>query len=314
MILVYLVFVVISAQFRTFNNFILILRQAATLAIMGAGMTYVIIGGSFDLSVGSLLSLCSVVCISLHDSIGPVPAMIITILVGCASGILSGYLVGYLKLNSMIVTLGMMNVLQAAALMWTNGKFVELRDSNAWFTKLGKGSIGPIPVSTVIMIIFVIIMATLLMKTVYGHQIMAVGGNDEACRYSGINSKMVVLKSFVISGFCTAIGAMLLCSRGAAAQPTLGESYEFDVIAGVILGGASLNGGSGNVYSSQPHRGTGMRTGRLHWNSSGNYRSFAGWHPGGMYQRSPGGLCEKQRICGYTGHDAGMPGCGIPVS
>ena len=88
-------------------------------------MTYVIIGGNFDLSVGSLLSLCSVVCISLHDSIGPVPAMIATILVGCASGILSGYLVGYLKLNSMIVTLGMMNVLQAAALMWTNGKFVE---------------------------------------------------------------------------------------------------------------------------------------------------------------------------------------------
>ncbi len=250
MILVYLVFVVISAQFRTFNNFILILRQAATLAIMGAGMTYVIIGGNFDLSVGSLLSLCSVVCISLHDSIGPVPAMIVTIIVGCVSGIVSGYLVGYLKLNSMIVTLGMMNVLQAVALMWTNGKFVELRDSNAWFTKLGKGSIGPIPVSTVIMVIFVVIMATLLMKTVYGHQIMAVGGNDEACRYSGINSKMVVLKSFVISGFCTAIGAMLLCSRGAAAQPTLGESYEFDVIAGVILGGASLNGGSGNVYKT----------------------------------------------------------------
>ena len=79
---------------------------------------------------------------------------------------------------------------------------------------------------------------------------MSVGGNDEACRYSGINDKLVILKTFVLSGLSTAIGAILLCSRGASAQCTIGESYEFDVISGVILGGASLNGGSGSVYKT----------------------------------------------------------------
>lgn len=248
MVLVYLVFAVISPQFRTGSNFILIFRQVATIAVMGAGMTFAIIGGNFDLSVGSLLSLCCVVCIDLHDKIGPVLAIIVTLFVGVCSGIVSGYLCGYLRLNSMIVTLGMMNVLQALAMIYTNGRYVELKDSNAWFTKIGKGSIGAIPISTIIMAVYIVIMATILTKTVYGHHIMAVGGNKEACRYSGINDKMVILKSFVLSGLSTAVGALMLCSRGAAAQSTIGETYEFDVISGVILGGASLSGGSGNIY------------------------------------------------------------------
>ncbi|MCH1980909.1 ABC transporter permease [Lawsonibacter sp. OA9] len=250
MILVYVVFAVISKQFRTPDNFVLIFRQVATIAVMGAGMTFVIIGGNFDLSVGSLLSLCSVICIDLHDKIGPVPAILVTLVVGMASGVISGYLCGYLRLNSMIVTLGMMNVLQALAMMYTNGQFVQMADSNAWFTKIGKGSIGPVPISTIIMALFIIIMGIVLTKTVYGHHVMSVGGNDEACRYSGINDKLVILKTFVLSGLATAVGAIMLCSRGAAAQATIGETYEFDVISGVILGGASLSGGSGSVYKT----------------------------------------------------------------
>lgn len=250
MVLVYLIFAVISPQFRTGANFILIFRQVATVAVMGAGMTFAIIGGNFDLSVGSLLSLCSVICIDLHDKIGPIPAILVTLIVGMASGIVSGYLCGYLRLNSMIVTLGMMNVLQALAMMYTNGQYVQLKDRTVWFTKIGQGSVGPVPISTIIMVIFIVIMATILTKTVYGHQLMAVGGNEEACRYSGINDKMVVLKSFVLSGLSAAVGAILLCSRGAAAQCTIGETYEFDVISGVILGGASLDGGSGNIYKT----------------------------------------------------------------
>lgn len=250
MIVVYLVFAIISKQFRTGANFILIFRQVATIAVMGAGMTFVIIGGNFDLSVGSLLSLCSVICISMHDKIGPIPAIIVALIVGMLSGVVSGYLVGYLRLNSMIVTLGMMSVLQALAMMYTNGQFVEMKDSNAWFTKIGKGSVGPIPISTIIMVVFIIIMGIVLTKTVYGHQVMATGGNEEACRYSGINDKAIILKTFVLSGLATAVGAILLCSRGAAAQATIGETYEFDVISGVILGGASLDGGSGSVYKT----------------------------------------------------------------
>ena len=202
---------------------------------MGAGMTFVIIGGNFDLSVGSLLSLCSVICIDLHDKIGPIPAILVTLVVGMASGVVTGYLCGYLRLNSMIVTLGMMNVLQALAMMYTNGQFVQMADSNAWFTKIGKGKHRS--------------------GSDFHHHHGAVyhhhgyradkdrirpscdvsRGNDEACRYSGINDKLVILKSFVLSGLATAVGAIMLCSRGAAAQATIGETYEFDVISGVIL-------------------------------------------------------------------------------
>lgn len=250
LILVFIVFSVLSKQFFTQGNVVLIFRQVATIGVMGAGMTFVIIGGNFDLSVGSLLSLCCVMCVSLHDVVGPIPAMIITMLVGAGSGIVSGFLVGYLRLNSMIVTLGMMNVLQALALIWTNGKYVKMQDPNAWFTKIGKGSIGIIPISTIIMIVFIIIYAIVLMKTVFGKQVMSVGGNAEACRYSGVNDKLVILKTFVLSGLAAAMGAILLCSRGASAQSTIGQSYEFDVIAAVILGGASLSGGSGNIYKT----------------------------------------------------------------
>ncbi|MFV0529567.1 MAG: ABC transporter permease [Lachnospiraceae bacterium] len=248
LILVFAVFSISSKQFFSQENLLLIFKQVATVGVMGAGMTYVIIGGNFDLSVGSLLSLGCVMCISLHESIGPVPAIFITLLVGMASGVISGFLIGYLNLNSMIVTLGMMNILQAFALIWTNGKYVQLSDSNVWFTKIGNGSLGVVPISTIVMLFCIIVFAVFLKKSVYGHQLMSVGSNRETCRYSGINDKKVILKSFVISGLTTAIGAVLLCSRGRAAQSTIGESYEFDVISAVILGGASLLGGKGSVF------------------------------------------------------------------
>ncbi|MBQ8306833.1 MAG: ABC transporter permease [Blautia sp.] len=250
LVVIYILFAIASPQFRSLRNVILILRQVATIGVMAAGMTFVIIGGNFDLSVGSLLSLCSVLCIGLHDRIGPVPAMLVAIIAGLASGAVSGFLVGYLKLNSMIVTLGMMNVIQALALMVTNGRSVYLEDTDVWFCQIGKGNIAGFPISAVIMILYIILMAVILMKRKYGHQILSTGGNAEACRYSGIDDRRVLLKSFVLSGLSAAVGAILLSSRGGSAQPTVGQSYEFDVITAVILGGASLAGGSGNIYKT----------------------------------------------------------------
>lgn len=247
MVVIYLIFAVISPQFRTANNFLLIIRQITTIGVMAAGMTFVIIGGNFDLSVGSLLSLCGVICIMTHEAVGPIPAILITLVIGMVSGIICGFLVGYLKLNSMIVTLGMMNIIQAIALIITNARNIYMADERVWFTRIGKGSIGVIPISTILMLVFFGLMAVLLMRTKYGHHVMSVGGNAKACHYSGINDRMVILKTFVVSGLATAVAAIMLSSRGAGAQPTMGESYEFDVITAVILGGTSLDGGEGNV-------------------------------------------------------------------
>lgn len=250
MVVVYLVFAALSPNFRTGENTVLILRQVAIIAVMGCGMSFAIIGGNFDLSVGSLLSLCCCMCIDLHDKIGPIPAILVTLIVGMISGLVCGLLVGYLRLNSMIVTLGMMNVLQALTLMYTGGSSVMLKDQKVWFAQIGKGSIGPIPYVTIIMVLCIVAYAILLNKTVFGHHVLAVGSNDEACRYSGINDKRVVCSTFILSGLSAAIGAILLCSRGGAAQTTIGQGYEFDVITGVILGGANLNGGSGNILKT----------------------------------------------------------------
>lgn len=247
---IYVIFAIISPQFRSIENATLILRQITTIGVMAAGMTFVIVGGEFDLTVGSLLSLCTVLMIGLHDRIGPIGAILIVLVVGIISGFVSGFFVGYLRLNSMIVTLGMMNVLQAIALMVTGGKTVYLKNTEVWFTKIGMGSVGIFPYSAMIMLIYIIIMEIVISKKSYGWKIKAVGGNSKACRYSGIDDRKIKMESFLLSGLSTAIAAILLASRGGSAQPTVGESYEFDVITAVILGGASLAGGSGNVYKT----------------------------------------------------------------
>ncbi|MGI6116875.1 MAG: ABC transporter permease [Bilifractor sp.] len=249
-IIIFIVFGLIQNSFFTMANVVNIFRQIAVIAIMGAGMTYAIIGGNFDLSVGSLLSLCGSVAIVTTNEVGQVGAVIITILVGCLSGVVCGYLCGYLHLNSMVATLGMMNVLQALTLMYTNGQFVSLDDSTLPIVGLGQGNVGIVPVSVIVMAIFCVIFAIILNRTVFGHQVKAVGTNPETCKYSGINDNKVVMMTFVISGFSTAIAALLLSMRGAGAQPTMGLGYEFDVITAVILGGADLNGGEGSIYRS----------------------------------------------------------------
>ena len=221
-----IVFSFLTEQFLTPNNIINIFRQISTIAVMGAGMTFCIVGGNFDLSVGALLSLA----------------------IGCVSGAVCGFLCGYLKLNSMIVTLGMQQVLQALTLMYTGGQYVQLEDLNAPITVIGKGNIGIVPVSVIIMAVFCVVYAMILSKTVFGHRVKAVGSNTETSRYSGINDKKIVLQTFVLSGLSAAIGGIILSTRGGGGQSTMGMGYEFDVITAVILGGASLAGGSGSIF------------------------------------------------------------------
>ena len=243
-----IVFSFLTEQFLTPNNIINIFRQISTIAVMGAGMTFCIVGGNFDLSVGALLSMCGCVFISVYDRLGAFPALLITLAIGCVSGVVCGFLCGYLKLNSMIVTLGMQQVLQALTLMYTGGQYVQLENLNAPITVIGKGNIGIVPVSVIIMAVFCVVYAMILSKTVFGHRVKAVGSNTETSRYSGINDKKIVLQTFVLSGLSAAIGGIILSTRGGGGQSTMGMGYEFDVITAVILGGASLAGGSGSIF------------------------------------------------------------------
>ena len=249
--LILLFFAITAEQFFKIDNILTILRQISIIGVIACGMTYVIIGGNFDLSVGSIVSITCILTISLYDKLGPVAAMLIAIVVGSVSGIISGLLVGYLKLNSMITTLGMMGILQAFTLIYSGGKYSTLQDpKNSWLTLMVRGDVLGIPIPVIILIGCIAIYEVVLKRSVFGRQLIAVGGNGLTSRFTGINDKKITLLTFILSGFMSAIGGILLGGRVGAAQNTIGEGYEFDVITGVILGGTSLLGGSGSVARS----------------------------------------------------------------
>jgi ribose transport system permease protein len=249
--IVVIFFSIASDSFLCTNNIMLILRQVSVIGTIAIGMTMVIIIGHFDLSVGSLASLTTVVVISLHDVIGPLPAMLVAILVGLISGTITGYLVGFLKLNSMIVTLGMLAILQAVTLIYTGGKYSRVADPEAtWFGVIGREYFLGIPVPVIILAVLIAIFSVIMLKTVFGRQIFAVGGSEKASRFSGIHDSKITMYVFIISGGLTAIAGIILGSRLMAAQNYIGQGYEFQVISGVILGGTSLEGGEGNILKA----------------------------------------------------------------
>lgn len=250
-LVILIIFSLFSSTFLTKNNIILVLRQTSIIGIMACGMTFVIIGGNFDLSVGSLLSFTTVLSIMISNAFGFVPALILSILIGIAAGIVNGFLVGYLKLNSMIATLGMMSVFQGSVYIISGGSFTTLNNPDkSPFVYLGRGFIGAIPVPVIIYAVCVIIFGLILNRTVFGRQVKAVGGNPKAAEYSGINDRKTILMTFVLSGLTCAIGGMVLGGRVGSAQNNMGLGYELEVITAVIVGGTSLLGGEGSVYKT----------------------------------------------------------------
>lgn len=244
-------FSIASENFLSYQNIMLVLRQVSVLGTIAIGMTLVITAGNFDLSVGSLTSLTAVVVISMHDVVGPIPAILITIAVGLASGAFAGFLVGYLKLNSLIITLGMLVGLQAIVLIYTGGRYTRLvAPEETWFGTIGRGFFLGIPMPVIILGVLILIFSIVMMKTVFGRQVFSVGGNPTASKFSGISDSRIIFLSFLISGALTSVAGIIMGSRLMAAQNYLGQGYEFEVIAGVILGGVSLSGGEGNVFKA----------------------------------------------------------------
>ncbi|HKK65759.1 MAG TPA: ABC transporter permease, partial [Clostridia bacterium] len=165
-------FSIASENFLSPKNVMLVLRQVSILGTIAIGMTIVITVGHFDLSVGSLTSLTAVVVISMHDVVGPVPAMLIAILVGLISGAFIGYLVGYLRLNSLIITLGMLVGLQAIVLIYTGGKYTRIvAPDETWFGFIGRGFLFGVPLPVIILGVLLLIFSVILLKTVFGRQV-----------------------------------------------------------------------------------------------------------------------------------------------
>ena len=246
LIALFIVGSLISDVFFSSRNIFNILRQSSIVGIMAIGMTFVLIGGDIDLSVGSTLSLCMVLAIGLQQQ-GLALSILIVLIVGILAGLLNGLLVGLFKANAFIVTLGTMSIIQAIALIYSKG-YHMLGDPESAFSIIGRGMIGPVPIPVIIFVTFGIIFHIILSNSKFGYSVYATGGNAKAAWASGIHTGLTKLVTFVLTGFTAAVGALVMSSRLASAQPSAGQGYELDVIAAVILGGTSLLGGRGSIF------------------------------------------------------------------
>lgn len=244
-------FTLANDRFISLDNVMGVVRSSAILGVIALGVTFVVISGNLDLSVGSMMSFSTIVVLDLHDKIGPAFAIPVMFAMTMALGAFIGFLVGYLKLNSLIVTLGMLSAIHGLTLTYSGGKNMDIADKEGtWFAVFGQGHVLGIPVPVIIFGVLAAILAVLLARTAFGRRVYAVGGNGVAATFSGIPRARVVFLSYVISSFCVAMAGLLQASRSMGSQNTVGQGLELDVLAAVILGGASLLGGSGTIFKT----------------------------------------------------------------
>lgn len=239
---------VTGGQFLTLTNIIQVFRQQTYIGIIACGMTLVMLTGNIDLSVGSQLTMMTVLCAQISQSLGDA-AIPITLLIGAACGLFNGFLVSGLGLNAFISTLGTGSIYGALALILVSGHTV--RAKTALFELLGKGSVlGIIPVPVIILLIVVLVLAFVSNRTVFGQRLYAIGANPVAARYSGIHSRRDVAITYIINGICCGIAAVILLARSESANPQIGASKEMDIILAVVLGGTSILGGKGSIWGT----------------------------------------------------------------
>jgi ribose transport system permease protein len=240
---------ILTPHFLTISNLLNIAEQTAIIAVIAAGMTFVIITAGIDLSVGSVLAFSGVVlATTLHAGV-PLP---IALLAGIAAGVLcgacNGLLITFGKLPPFIATLGMMSVARGAALLFTEGRPISgFADT---FRYLATGKVLGLPAPVIIMAGVFLIAHFVLTKTKLGRYAYAIGGNEEATILSGVNVKLYKTMIYGLCGGLSGLAAILLTARLNSAQPIAGIMYELDAIAATVIGGTSLMGGQGNVIGT----------------------------------------------------------------
>lgn len=247
-----IVITIINPSFLTTNNLLNLLLQVTANGFIAFGMTFVILTGGIDLSVGSSLALSSALAAGLIGGGLPVPvAIVLAICLGGLFGMLNGLLIAYGKLAPFIVTLATMTIFRGATLVYTNGNPVTKGLSDSFlFQFLGQGYIVGIPFPVILMFLVFVILAILLHKTAFGKAVYALGGNEKAAYISGIKLNKVKIIIYTISGMMASLSGLIITSRLSSAQPTAGASYEMDAIAAVVLGGTSLSGGKARIWGT----------------------------------------------------------------
>ncbi|NIJ05174.1 ABC transporter permease [Frigoribacterium faeni] len=234
-----------TPDFLTGRNLLNIGIQVSTVAVLAFGMTFVIVAGGIDLSVGSVAALSAMVSSWTFATAG-LPgglALVVGLATGLVAGLVNGFASAYGKLPSFIATLAMLSVARGLTLVVSDGRPIS---TPAAVSFLG-GNVGPVPVPVIVLVVAAAIASFILNRTVVGRTMYAVGGNAEAARLSGLPVKRIVVTVFGLAGLFAALAGLLLAGRLDSAQPQAAAGYELDAIAAVVIGGASLAGGVGRI-------------------------------------------------------------------
>lgn len=236
----------LSKSFLSVSNLFNVFKQITVAGIIACGMTFVILTGGIDLSVGSILGLSGVVASGVLASTGNTFLAVMTaVAIGIACGFMNGFFVSQCGIPPFIATLGMMTLLRGCVLIYTKGSPIPVKVDSYKF--IGKGTVLGVPVPVIILTVLFVLAHYILTQTGFGRSIYAFGGNREAARLSGISVKKTEWMAYIMNGFLSGIAAVVLTARLGSAQSTSGQGIEMDAIAAVILGGTSLSGGTGFV-------------------------------------------------------------------
>jgi ribose transport system permease protein len=243
---------VLSDSFLTVDNWLNILRQVSINALIAFGMTFVILTGGIDLSVGSVLALSSAITAGMMaDGMNGFLAIVIGLLAGLFMGTLNGIIITKGRVAPFIATLATMTMFRGLTLVYTDGRPITgFATDDILFQMVGRGYFFGIPVPVVFMVVAYAVLYFVLKKTTFGRHTYAIGGNEEASRLSGIRVDRLKVWIYSLTGGLSALAGIILTSRLDSAQPTAGTAYELDAIAAVVLGGTSLSGGRGWIFGT----------------------------------------------------------------
>jgi ribose/xylose/arabinose/galactoside ABC-type transport system permease subunit len=240
--------------FLTTQNFSNVLSRSSYSGIIAMGMTAVIISGGIDLSVGSMMALCGMIAgliMTQHGNIVPTPGLMVVgtlagVSMGLVCGLLNGSLITLLNLPPFIVTLGTMSAFRGISYVINKGMMFDVPT----YTYLGEGKIADIPVNVLIFLLIVLLAFFILRYTPLGRYTYAIGSNRQAAYHAGVSVNRNLIAIYTLTGLFVGVAALIATSRTVSAQPTSGISLELDVIAAVVIGGASLSGGRGTVIGT----------------------------------------------------------------
>lgn len=239
-----------SDNFFSVSNILNVLRQVAVVAILAVGMTFVILTGGIDLSVGAVMALAGTLAAGLmvHFGLPGSVGLLAGIVVAIGLGLFNGLLVAWGRMPAIIVTLATMGIARGAGLIYSGG--YPISGLPSWISWFGVGRIGIIPVPVIAMLIIYVLAWLLLERTPFGRHVYAIGGNETAAKLSGVKTGRIKLAVYAISGLTSGLAAIILTGRLMSGQPNAGVGFELDAIAAVVLGGTAIAGGRGLIFGT----------------------------------------------------------------